>query len=70
MRKPNPCPPYRNPDVCDLSLDQRRKVAIEMLKAAIRDVKEPPSARAIRKSCNITARQFRKAVKAVRDQSK
>lgn len=66
--KLNPAAPYRNDGVWALPLEERRKVAVDILNAAIRDTdKEPPHARAIRKACNISARQFRKAVKEVND---
>jgi hypothetical protein len=41
---------------------------MSILNAAIKDTaNEPPKARAIRKACNITARQFRKAIREVND---
>ena len=67
--KLNPCPPYRDGVIHSLSIDERRKVAVQMLVQAVKDadMSIPPSDRAIRKACGITARQFRKAVKEVND---
>jgi len=65
--KLNPCPPYRDGVIHSLSLDERRKVAVQMLVQAVRDadMSIPPSDRAIRKACGITGRQFRKALREV-----
>jgi hypothetical protein len=66
--KLNPNAPYKDDRVWALPLEERRKVAVSILHAAIRDTaNEPPHARAIRKACNLTARQFRKAVREVRE---
>ena len=67
--KLNPCPPYRDGVIHSLSLDERRKVAVQMLVQAVKDadMRIPPSDRAIRKACGITGRQFRKALREVSD---
>ena len=67
--KLNPCPPYRDGVIHSLSLDERRKVAVQMLVQAVKDadMSIPPSDRAIRKACGITGRQFRKALREVSD---
>ena len=69
--KLNPCPPYRDlfGVIHSLSLDERRKVAVQMLVQAVKDADRriPPSDRAIRKACGITGRQFRKALREVSD---
>ena len=67
--KLNPCPPYRDGVIHSLSLDERRKVAVQMLVRAVKDAEMsiPPSDRAIRKACGITGRQFRKALREVSD---
>jgi len=67
--KLNPCPPYRDGVIHSLSLDERRKVAVQMLVQAVKDadMSIPPSDRAIRKACGITGRQFRKAIREVND---
>jgi len=66
--KLNPDAPYKDAAVWALPLEERRKVAMSILNAAIKDTaNEPPKARAIRKACNITARQFRKAIREVND---
>ena len=67
--KLNPCPPYRDGVIHSLSLDERRKVAVQMLVQAVKDadMSIPPSDRAIRKACGITGRQFRKALREVND---
>ena len=51
--KLNPCPPYRDGVIHSLSLDERRKVAVQMLVQAVKDadMSIPPSDRAIRKAC-------------------
>jgi len=61
--KLNPCPPYRDAfDADALPLTERRKLAvailIQVLKGSADKFTKP---RAIRKACNITGRQFRKA---------
>ena len=67
--KLNPCPPYRDGVIHSLSLDERRKVAVQMLVQAVKDadMSIPPSDRAIHKACGITGRQFRKALREVND---
>ena len=67
--KLNPCPPYRDEVIHSLSLNERRKVAVQMLVQAVKaaDMSRTPSDRAIRKACGITGRQFRKALREVND---
>ena len=67
--KLNPCPPYRDGVIHSISLEERRKVAVQMLVQAVKDadMSIPPSNRAIRKACGITGRQFRKALQEVSD---
>jgi hypothetical protein len=61
--KLNPCPPYRDAlDASVLPLTERRKLAVAILIQVLNGSAEKfAKPRAIRKACNITGRQYRKA---------
>ena len=61
--KLNPCPPYRDAfDANALPLTERRKLAVAILIQVLKGSDDKfTKPRAIRKACNITGRQFRKA---------